>query len=613
VISGLTNEYIGRSSFTARGSSTSSTEAFTTMRDWIKNCDETHTECKKVVTGPTTPQFPAGRIIDVGIGRGSHVKLVSGHEVSSNAKYISLSHCWGDAKPPKLTKGTVFQEYQQKIEPATLPSTFADAIDVTQQLGVRYIWIDCLCIIQDDADDWRHESAKMAQIYAGAWLDIAATRARDAYGGLYSLRELRDLMPLVLIRLHFDWHYHDSWRPNYVLFDNQIWDSHVDNSDLMHRAWVQQEQLLSRRTIHFTKNQVFWRCRQLQACEVFVDGMPKHGKSGRAEYAHRVLSLSEEDAYSTAELQHELVEYWSENRPNIVRWDQELLSHSNYHSGDKFFATWERSRILLETWSDIVLHYSAAHLTFPDKDKLVALSGLARRCGRGSDYLAGLWRPLLAWHLLWRIPEYRTALPETRLHGIPSWSWASMYGRVRLYHKLEFYHPSIGSDLPLIKVASAETFLVGPDPFGQEVNGGRIELSGHIMKVPYLAVQQTLERWKGQSYYMYIDDDLGRSSRMDSMIYCLAIVKGDLLTISNHRVTTVEGLWIEPTDGGFGEYRRRDVFALPVEGTLLWPEALHAFLVERLRKEECVSYDEMQVYEGPEIEGQHRRYSITLV
>lgn len=66
-----------------------------------------------------------------------------------------------------------------------LPRTFQDAVITTRAIGIQYLWIDSLCIIQDDLGDWRQESSKMAEVYTNAWLTIAASYARDSTEGLF--------------------------------------------------------------------------------------------------------------------------------------------------------------------------------------------------------------------------------------------------------------------------------------------------------------------------------------------------------------------------------------------------------------------------------------------
>ena len=100
----------------------------------------------------------------------------------SDIKYAAPSHCWGSVQP--LTLNTHTKHHLEEGLPLdAFPKTFQDAFRVIQQLAIPYIWIDSLCIVQDDHDDWVHESARMCDVYGNAHLTIAADRARNCSEG----------------------------------------------------------------------------------------------------------------------------------------------------------------------------------------------------------------------------------------------------------------------------------------------------------------------------------------------------------------------------------------------------------------------------------------------
>ena len=125
-----------------------------------------------------------GRLVDVGTGRSptAGIKLCTGPMTTQ--PYICLSHCWGKETPLTLTSSNE-AELTERVSWQALPPTFRDAITVTRELGVRYIWIDSLCIRQDDRSDWHSESKKMRAVYQNAVLTIAATASNDSYSGLF--------------------------------------------------------------------------------------------------------------------------------------------------------------------------------------------------------------------------------------------------------------------------------------------------------------------------------------------------------------------------------------------------------------------------------------------
>ncbi|KAM0083587.1 hypothetical protein ACKRZS_004172 [Fusarium odoratissimum] len=102
-------------------------------------------------------------------------------------RYIALSHCWGDAMPLKTTKAS-FAEFCHSIHFAQFPKTFQEAIIVCRKLNIEYLWIDSLCIIQDDEHDWAVESPKMCDVYQNAYLAIAAAAAHNSSEGLFHQR-----------------------------------------------------------------------------------------------------------------------------------------------------------------------------------------------------------------------------------------------------------------------------------------------------------------------------------------------------------------------------------------------------------------------------------------
>jgi hypothetical protein len=121
--------------------------------------------------------------VDVGL-QDNMVKLIEPEGVTG--KYFCLSHCWGPEQIITTTR-TNLQAHKREIPLNSLPKTFRDAVLLTKRFGIAYIWIDSLCIVQDDNNDWKIESAKMERIYREAQLTIAATRSSSGAGGLYAV------------------------------------------------------------------------------------------------------------------------------------------------------------------------------------------------------------------------------------------------------------------------------------------------------------------------------------------------------------------------------------------------------------------------------------------
>ena len=149
---------------------------------------------------------------------------------------------------------------------------------MTRRLGKRYIWIDALCIIQDDTDkvDWLHEAGLMHKVYSHSFLNIAATGALDSSRGLFTHRNAeQDLRPVSI-----------SCSPppigtkepapvqSFVMTDIMFFDRELMNAPLHHRAWVLQERILAPRILHFGSKQLFWECKRGLMCERFPRGVP---------------------------------------------------------------------------------------------------------------------------------------------------------------------------------------------------------------------------------------------------------------------------------------------------------------------------------------------------
>lgn len=118
------------------------------VKNWLKECTMNHKACKH----NKSPQLPA-RVIDLGDGKTRALRLVETQQESGT--YVALSHCWGpESHQPLRTVAGNLESLKVKIPESQLNKTFLDAIEVCRHLGVRYLWIDSLCIIQDSLEDW---------------------------------------------------------------------------------------------------------------------------------------------------------------------------------------------------------------------------------------------------------------------------------------------------------------------------------------------------------------------------------------------------------------------------------------------------------------------------
>jgi hypothetical protein len=180
--------------------------------------------------------------------------------------YAALSYCWGP--PPVRTLRTISSNLQHHLSgfaECELPLLFQDMVKVVRKLGIRYVWIDSLCIVQDDPEDWAWESEYMGTIYENARLTIAATSAKSPTDSLFaSVRDIniyQTQVPYIAPTGEQAGHYFIS-TPR---FSDSL--SRCSDSVLGQRGWVVQEWALSRRTIHFHEQGLIWNCKTLAVDE----------------------------------------------------------------------------------------------------------------------------------------------------------------------------------------------------------------------------------------------------------------------------------------------------------------------------------------------------------
>lgn len=232
------------------------------------------------------------RLIYVGNASGcNEVRLIeTGRLKLKTVQYTTLSHCWGNSKPAITTKETL-RERMISISVSALPKTFREAIEITRHLGIEYLWIDSLCIIQDCPEDWRTESSKMGKIYAHCSLTICAAGARDSHGGCFVERPA---MPAIQVLS-------DVYVSEYIE-TIPFWSPEAVDT----RAWCLQELALSPRVLMCGSRMMGWRCEEKTIIEQgqLPESPSKYGLRVNskistqnwndvvANYSHRNLSQS---------------------------------------------------------------------------------------------------------------------------------------------------------------------------------------------------------------------------------------------------------------------------------------------------------------------------------
>jgi len=234
---------------------TASDQAFQCIKDWIHECSTEHEFCNGIIDR----KFPT-RLVNVGLDGGS-VRVAEANGASG--QYVALSHCWGTEQIITSTKATLPGRMNQ-IMFEECSETFYQAIQLTRRLKIPYIWIDSLCIVQDDKEDWAREASKMASYYHNAALTVAATSSSSGNGGLY--RPHPDYVLSGFTSYNEPYQLIFRERIEHELMDAQ--QSHLSKKfPLMTRGWVLQERLLSSRVVHFGPYELFFECRTTLECE----------------------------------------------------------------------------------------------------------------------------------------------------------------------------------------------------------------------------------------------------------------------------------------------------------------------------------------------------------
>lgn len=363
-----------------------------------------------------------------------------------SGRYTALSHCWGKMQIIRTTKATL-EQMKKGIPWASLSKTFQDAITLTRQLGVQYIWIDSLCIVQDDRYDWEIESATMAAVYQNAYLTIAASLAADGSGGCFSRREI----PTRFAGFFFD----AAESRDYGVYVRESFSHDEFSTDntgtaslsnpLLSRAWTFQERGLSTRILHFGRAELLWECRTTKDCEC--------GKY--------------ESMASELHIPHNL---------------SELRERAAFVEDVSYYVQLQ--------WQSILTSYSAKQLTV-STDKLPAISAIASQFNTfavAGKYLAGLWSYHLPSGLLWKVPKasrltiIRSSDDNNSIaYSAPTWSWASVHDAAVDYSEdlVTLDVETLGSGLRNnAHIVDFDCAASGANPFGEVTPGAQITIAG---------------------------------------------------------------------------------------------------------------------------------------
>jgi hypothetical protein len=411
-------------------------------------------------------QSPPSRLLSISENESNdfpHVVLVNPQKCE---KYAALSYCWGHRTEQDFTYYTTTQTIARGysgIPLSELPSTIQDAVFVTQKLGLRYLWVDRLCIVQDDENDLYEELGKMPSIYSFAYVTISAASAESSTAGFLSKRYDRTVGKEV-IRIKIRTSAENVTSPNdddsrksiasgeqtgpinlLPMKTGQTLTSDI-TEPIEDRAWTMQEQLLSRKLLFFGSRQLRWVCGNAQ----YVDG----GRNDQStQLPFPFLSVNKRSPF------HPTPAYQAERNTTQYSWDA------------------------------IISKYSKRQLSKPE-DKLAALGGLASRFADfmgypSEDYLGGVWRQDFITQLLWMVQPSEIVKRPPKFHRPPSWSWASVDGEIDStgfemtnYQFVFWDHYNIQPTILEVQCVPVSSL----NPFGA-VSSGYLKCRGYIRQV----------------------------------------------------------------------------------------------------------------------------------
>ncbi|KAF8854442.1 HET-domain-containing protein [Acephala macrosclerotiorum] len=347
---------------------------------WLEKCKHEHSGvCSATAMVSTSHDLVPEYLVDVQDMRVHHV-------CGEKLEYLALSYVWGRIQTLQLLK----HNRTELVTPGSLcgrideiPTVVRDAITFTKDMGYKFLWVDTLCICQDDAETKERQIAGMNTVYARATMTLVALEGLDASYGLcgvhpYEMPRYQPMEKVHQLRMM------TIMPPISESLERSVWRS---------RAWTFQEEQFSRRILFFTKYQVYFRCQSSTYCEDRFEDC-----------------LNVEDGYVKGAFQDELLH--------------------RLQPGAHLSTTANR------IWMRMVEDYSKRSFS-RDSDRYDAFAGVESQLKQGSfHYPCILGMPVrhlvreLYWNHLGNPASEQRKL--RRLSGFPSWSWCGWEGGIVL-------------------------------------------------------------------------------------------------------------------------------------------------------------------------------------
>lgn len=492
----------------------------------VEQCVSSHEECRQFQTCDFLPT----RLICINPAalEGADVILRNGSDLPKGSRYVALSYCWGGYEPECKTTIHTLEEHKKRIPWSSLPQTFQEAVEVTRALGVDYLWIDSVCIIQGDEDEWNREAGKMFHGYKNAYVTLAAVWGNSSQSGLFSESTNWDAHALAKIKLaDHTWDvYVRNAHPEFHDWDHgglhSVWGIMSTPTPLFSRAWAYQERLITPRILYFFDGEIAFQCFSMASC---VCGCTDE-ETLRYRWRNSKLDFQSMLDIQRRGLQAPNQESQQEVSPGIKDTDK----------FDKIIRWGESPR---EAWYEVVSGYCTLELTH-ESDRLSAISAVAetfQSIRPNEQYLAGLWSGSILEDLLWKYNDGKSVdtilyseerLGSYRAHrgpitpASPSWSWAFANASKLMFAHQGFYQigDSVANHVAPAEVVRVTCEYVDGNPYGT-LTSSSLVLRGRLLAC--WAVHLPLSRGKAKLYHW-------RSGRVTDIAFSDLDSPGDFRT-----------------------------------------------------------------------------------
>lgn len=412
---------------------------------WINTCRTEHQACQ---CSTSRDSILPTRVIDVGTEEDNIVRLYTSSS-DERGDFVYLSFIWGGARPTFTTTHHTIQSLMAGIPLCELSRIHADAVDATRRLGFRYLWIDALCIVQNDVRDWEIEAPRMSEYLSNATFVLQAAVSPHMDGSLYRPRR-KAVLHMDITRARRIETATSEPESNIVTGVELRLPLQTASEALgvrvMKRGWMFQEIVLPNRMVIFGEDQIYWHCQA---------GLMSEGDTLTRDPILRLLPMSSA-------------------------------------------ATDFERRDSLHSWYQLISDYSASQLTY-FRDRLIAIASLAKHFDAEATIIDGLWERDIQNGLLWRVDDIRTIDEHQKDMVSGSWSWASIHGRVQ-YDLLQGARHDIDAQQSVV----ADVCMDGSI---HDAMGAVVQLNGHARYIELDAlVRETRMSQLGKGCICFFDE-----------------------------------------------------------------------------------------------------------